>query len=145
MPVGKSKKTENADDYKQKYLRALADYQNLLKRVEQEKQRIEQEVAFSFWQRFLDIYEDMLRADVFVKDQGLKMILDKMKKFLKDSGVSEVELEGKKFDPELAEVVDVVSCSDDQEDNTVSKVYRKAYKLFDKVLQVGKVQVKKKS
>lgn len=145
MTDSKKKQSQTEVEFKEKYLRALADYQNLLKRVEQEKQRIEQDLSFRFLRRFLDIYDDVLRAEVFVTDPGLKMIKNKMKRFLQDFGVEEVDLEGKKFDPDLAEVVDVVECKDEQENNTISKVYRKAYKLSDKVLQVGKVQVKKKS
>src|SRR3989344_3216739 len=38
-------KRENTDEYKEKYIRALADYQNLSKRIEREREEIQKSAS----------------------------------------------------------------------------------------------------
>ncbi len=141
--MSKSQKKES--EWKSKYLRALADYQNLLKRFDQERVRIREEAIAEVLLPFLEVYEDIERAESFVKDEGLRLVKEKFEKVMRMFGVSEIELEGKEFDPEKAEVVDVRPAEKKEEENKISKVYKKAYRLKDRILQVGKVQVKRKS
>jgi molecular chaperone GrpE (heat shock protein) len=51
-----------------------------------------------------------------------------------------VPLEGKEFDPHVAEAVDVV---EGEKDNIVVEVLRKAYEFNGKLLRVGQVKVSK--
>ncbi len=140
-----SKTQKKESEWKSKYLRALADYQNLLKRFEQERVKIREEAMAEVLKPFLEVYEDIERAESFVEDEGLRLIKEKFEKVMRMFGVSEIELEGKDFDPEKAEVVDVQPAERKEEENKISKVYRKAYRLKDRILQVGKVQVKRRS
>lgn len=132
------KETEN---WKEKYLRALADYQNLEKRVRKElldfKKRANQELIL----RLLDIFDSLEKAEVFIKDEGLKLVRAKFNQILIEAGVEEIEVLNKKFDPNLAECVEVVR---GKKDNQVVEVLQKGYKLNDQVIRVARVKVEKK-
>ena len=85
---------------------------------------------------------DMLNtAEVFIKDPGLKMVIDGFKKTLTDLGLIEVELLGKPFDPHTAEAVATV---DGEENDMVTKVIKSSYKLQDTIVRIGQVEVSKK-
>lgn len=132
------KETEN---WKEKYLRALADYQNLEKRVRNElldfKKRANQELIL----RLLDIFDSLEKAEVFVKDEGLKLVRAKFNQILIEAGVEEIEVLNKKFDFNLAECVEVVR---GKKDNQVVEVLQKGYKLNDQIIRVARVKVEKK-
>lgn len=132
------KETEN---WKEKYLRALADYQNLEKRVRNElldfKKRANQELIL----RLLDIFDSLEKAEVFIKDEGLKLVRAKFNQILIEADVEEIEVLNKKFDPNLAECVEVVR---GKKDNQVAEVLQKGYKLNDQVIRVARVKVEKK-
>ncbi len=126
---------------KEKYLRALADYQNLSRRLESDRKRFEKEVVARVIEEFLEILDDIDKAEVFVKDKGLALVKDKFKKILKKFNVEEIDIKGKVFDPYLAEVVDTV---EGEKENVVTEVFLKGYKIGDKVLRPAKVQVSKR-
>ena len=128
-------------EMKEKYLRALADYQNLLKRFEEERKAIAFEASSKVIRDFLEVLDDMEKAEGFVKDKGLSLIKEKFKRLLGKWGVEEIEVEGRNFDPEVAEVIDTV---EGEKENKVVKVFQKGYKRDGKVLRVAKVQVSKK-
>lgn len=141
----KSKKFEElqkqVEEYKNKYLRALADYQNLQKRIEEEKKHIVFETLSKVLRDFLEVFDDIEKAEAFVKDEGLRMIKEKFRKIFLKWNVEELKLEGEEFNPEVAEVVDTV---EGEKEGIIKKVYVKGYKLGDKVLRHAKVQVSKK-
>jgi len=129
------------EEYKTKYLRALADYQNLEKRINLEKQELIKMANKNLLLKILPIVDDLEKAEIFVKDDGLKLVKDNFLKFLKNEGVEEIEVLGKEFDPQLAEAVEVVK---GEKDNIVVEVLRKGYRLGDKILRVAQVKVVKK-
>jgi molecular chaperone GrpE len=130
------------EEYKNKYLRSLADYQNFEKRVNQEKDEIRKIANKSLLLKFLPILDDLDKAEIFVKDEGLKIIKNKFLQFLKDEGVEEIDLLGKVFDPHLAEAVSIVQ---GKEDDKIVEVVRKGYRYGDQVLRVAQVKVSKRA
>lgn len=129
------------DEYKNKYLRALADYQNLDRRVRQEKEMYITTAKMSVLMEFLPFLDNLEKAEVFVKDAGLKMIKDNFLQTLKEMGIEELEVMNKEFDPHTAEAVDIV---EGDKDNMVVEVLSKGFKWKDRVLRVAKVKVSKK-
>ncbi|NMB56536.1 nucleotide exchange factor GrpE [Candidatus Beckwithbacteria bacterium] len=121
-----------------KYLRAIADYQNLEKRVAQEKQIWIKMANSDLLIRFLTIADDLDRAANFIKDAGLNMVRDNLTKLLAEFGVEEIQVLGKKFDHEIMECVGKEECKDKR---VVVKVESKGYKLYDKVIRPAKVIV----
>jgi molecular chaperone GrpE len=130
------------EEYKGKYLRALADYQNLEKRVDGEKQELRKNVNAQLIFQLLSFLDDLDRAEVFIKDEHLKLIKDNFWKLLHNQGLEEIEVQGKEFDPNTAEVIDLVPGN---KDNQVVEVTRKGYKFNGRVLRVAQVKVSKKN
>lgn len=131
----------HVEEYKNKYLRALADYQNFEKRVREEKDEIRRIANRDLILRLLTFLDNLDKADVFIKDEGLKMIKDNFYNILKSEGLEEIDVLGREFDPHMAEVVDVI---EGKEDNIVVEVLRRGFKYHGKVLRVAQVKVSKK-
>ena len=71
---------------------------------------------------------------------GIEMIYSQMKKIFEKYGIREIEIEGKEFDPYLAEAVERIE-TNEYPPNTVVKVIRKGYFIHDKVLRPARVAV----
>ena len=133
---------EELRDTNDKYLRALADYQNLGKRIEQTIPYAHIRTKSHVVLQFLEVLDDLEKAEIFVKDEGLKMIKDKLIRIFVELGVKEMDLFGTEYDPHLAEAVEIVPGADD---NIISEIVRKGYLIGDKVLRPAQVKVSKKS
>lgn len=132
---------KEVEEYKNKYLRALADYQNYEKRIREEKMQVEQIAMRGVFLKLLPFLDNLDKAEVFVKDSGLKMVKDGFHKTLQEMGLEEIHVLGKHFDPHLAEAIEIV---EGKEENIVQEVLRKGYKFVGKVLRVAQVKVTKK-
>ncbi len=130
------------DEYKQKYLRALADYQNFEKRVEFMKKELVSNANKGLLLRLLSFLDNLEKAEIFVKDSNLQMIKSSFIKVLSDEGLKEIEVLGKEFDPYTSEAIDIVP---GERENTVIEVFRKGYMLNDAVIRIAQVKVSKKS
>jgi len=134
----KEKLRKETEDFKNKYLRALADYQNFQKRILEEKKEWEKRIKNQFFLKILPFLDNLEKAEVFIKDAGLRLIKDQFLQLLKNEGVEEIDLLGKEFDPNLAEAIDVV---EGDKENIVVEVLRKGYKIGEQVLRVAQVKV----
>ncbi|KUK79141.1 MAG: Protein GrpE [Microgenomates bacterium 39_7] len=114
--------------------RSLADYQNLLRRVDSERSQIISLANKQLLESLLPVYDNLQTAASQLNDKGLNIVVDQFKQVLNEIGVKEIEALGKKFDVETMEAVDR------QEDgDTVVEVMRRGFKLKDKVLMHAKV------
>lgn len=129
------------EEVKDKYLRALADYQNLEKRIKNEIVKFKKKANRELILKLLDVMDSLENAEAFVQDQGLKLIKEKFKKILEDEGVEEIKVLGEEFNPEVADCVEVV---EGNKDNIVSEVVRKGYSLNKDIVREAKVKVEKK-
>ena len=129
------------DEFRTKYLRALADYQNLEKRINEEKELIRNMSNRNLILRLLPFLDNLDKAEIFIKDQNLKMIRDAFYKTLNEAGLEEINILGKEFDPNLAEVIDVVT---GEKDNVITEILRKGYMLNGQVIRIAQVKVSKK-
>ena len=130
------------EEFKNKYLRALADYQNLEKRVQEERVNVRASAEIGLIIKLLPFLDTLEKAEVFVKDEGLKIAKGQLEKVLIESGLKEIEVVGKEYDPYTAEVIDMVP---GEKDNVVVEVLRRGYKMTDKILRVAQVKVSKKT
>ena len=129
------------EEYKNKYLRALADYQNFEKRVYEDKEEIRTNANRTLIIKLLSFLDSLDKAEVFVKDANLKLVKDNFHKLLTEEGLEEIKVLGKEFDPYQAEVVDLV---EGEKENMVAEVLRKGYSLNGKIIRVAQVKVTKK-
>ena len=139
--VKKSSKDKELEDIKNQLKRALADYSNLQKRVEEEKKGLIKFANASLLIKFVGVLDSFEEADKELQDEGLSLAIKKFRDTLSSSGIQEIEVGGKNFDPLYHEAVEVVNGAND---NKVVEVLEKGYTLNDKVLRPAKVKVSKK-
>ena len=137
----KKKLDEPVIDWKGKYLRALADYQNLEKRTQAEKQEIRVYAAEAILMRLLPVVDTLVRAARQVKDPGLELALKELYSALSEQGVEKIEVVGKPFDPHQMECIEVVA---GDTDNMVVEELLPGYRLRDKIIRIAQVKVGKK-
>ncbi len=93
----------------------------------------------------LDNFERALSVSAQTRDfeslfKGVEMIYNELRKILEKFNIAEIEIEGKEFDPYLAEAVETV-VSKEHPPNTVVRVVQKGYKLHEKVIRPARVVV----
>jgi len=132
---------QQVEENKNKYLRALADYQNLEKRISEESFELMKMANKNLLVKILPFLDNLEKAEVFIKDQGLKISKDHFLQILKETGLEEIDVLNKDFDPVTAEAVDMIP---GKEENKVVEVLRKGYKFEDKIIRVAQVKVSKK-
>ena len=132
------------EEEKQKSLRLLADYQNLEKQTVNRINSRGDKIILDF----LTIYEDFIRAkNAYEKEGGnvesLNSIIKNMESILGHYDVKPIEVEGRKFDPKLHEVVQEIE-DDSNEEGTIVKEIAKGYIIRGEVMKYSKVCVSKK-
>lgn len=130
-----------AEEYKSKYLRALADYQNFEKRVADQRIELVKGANQELILKLLGFLDNLEKAEAFVKDPNLKLVKESFYKTLESTGLKEIDMIGREFDPYTAEVIDLV---EGDKDNIVTEVLRKGYELNGKVIRIAQVKVSKK-
>lgn len=145
--VKKSKKTQKNRDTQVQLKRALADYANLQRRIEQDKLQIADHLKSMFIVKLLPVLNNLeVSLKVLAKEasagarQGLEISINQFKKILQDWGVEEIKTEGE-FDPQLHEAIEVV---EGKEENKITQVLEKGYRLGDKILRPARVKVEKR-
>ena len=150
---------ENVEDLKQalieekkkaaEYLadaqRERADYQNLKKRTDQERQKALSSFNAEFIRALLPVVDDMQRAFDMIDPQtnnlkwveGFKIIQRNLQDILKSHGCTEIECIGKPFDPNLHEAV----AYENGEEGIVISEHRKGYMIKDELLRASQVAV----
>jgi molecular chaperone GrpE len=110
MKIGtKSKPKAENNEFKNQLARALADYDNLIKRVERERQELEVLSSFKIILKLLPILDNLRAALVHLKDPGLAIALKDFEEVLKSEGVEEIRVEkGIVFNHNLHEAVEMV-------------------------------------
>jgi molecular chaperone GrpE len=127
-------KVESLDN---SWKRALADYSNLEKRTADEKENFLTLVKIQIVESFLPFFDNLEKIQEHSKDEGLNLTLKDLQKVLKNIGVEEIEAEGKDFDHNFMEAIEVQK----GEKNKVLKIIQKGYLLNGFLLRPAKVAV----
>ena len=143
------KEKQNSSLNTEKWKRALADYQNLEKRTQQEIiDKVSSETGKLILE-FLTVYENFIRAkEVYEKEgvniTGLESIIKNMNSLFSEYGVKPIDALGKIFDPNLHEAISTVEDPKLDEDIIIEEI-AKGYIIRGKVLKYSKVCVSKKT
>jgi molecular chaperone GrpE len=139
-----------AAEWKAKYVRAMADIDNLRKRMRREHENAEQVAIQDFTARLLPAKDAMERGlemaasgdgvDAVSLMDGMSGTLGMINKAFVDSGVEEINPEGAVFDPELHEAVSVRNVPD-MEAGMVLTVFEKGYVFNGRLIRPAKVEV----
>lgn len=136
-------------DYKDRYVRLYAEFDNVRKRNEREKLEFVKYASEQLIIEFLAILDNLELSLNAAKDKhedyeafikGVEMVMTHIYGMLKKNGVKQVEAEGKRFDPNCHEVL-MQEPRDGVEDGTVIGVFQKGYCLHDKVIRTAKVKL----
>ncbi len=134
-----------ADEYKDKWMRNVAEFDNYKKRNAKLWQDAYSEGISSVILKVLPVGDNLERALSLGLDEkteeGVRGILRKYEDTLKGIGIEEINPAGKKFDPNVAEAVMQVEPQEGDESENVKQVFEKGYKFKDKIIRYAKVSV----
>ena len=119
--------------------RSLADYANLEKRIESQRQFFVTLATTAMVTKMIEVLDDFNLTYQHLQDAGLKIAIDKFISVLKTEGVEEIEALNHKFNPETMECVEAVP----GQDNLVISVKKPGYKLNGHVIRPAHVVVGK--
>jgi len=128
------------DKVKNQLVRALADYDNLRKRIEREKEGFEKMASVKFAIKMIIIFDMIEVAQTHLKDSGIALTLEEFRKILNEEGIEKIKIEeGDKFDEEFCEAVEVVK---NGENGRIAEVVLAGWKFNDgPVIRPTKVKV----
>ena len=133
------------DEYKDKWMRSVAEFDNYKKRNAKIWQEAFVEGKVEIISKILSIGDNLERALSMITDEGTKeginLLLRQFNNVLKEINVEEINPVGEKFDPNYHEAVMQVEALDKEESDTVKAVFQKGYKLGDKIIRYAKVSV----
>ena len=125
---------------KDQLARALADYDNLVKRTEAEKAIWMSFAKKDLLVKLLPVVDSLETAQGHLKDPGLDLVLAEVKKVFESEGIIEIDTKGE-FDANLHEAIDI---KDGGKKNVIAEVLQKGYKFTSgEVIRHAKVRVYK--
>ena len=137
---------QEANDYKDKYLRAQAEMANFKKRLERRYEEQVEEEKKRLLLRFLSVADNLERAlnhadlnDDGLRD-GIQLTYQELQHLLAQEGVERIESEGQPFDPSYHEAVAIIPTSEAEADTVVAQL-QKGYLYRDQLLRPAKVHV----
>jgi molecular chaperone GrpE len=139
---------EENSDLKDKWQRALADYQNLERRTQVEILQRVSEKTNDLLLNFINIYEDFLRAEKSLSKEkinttGIIAVIKNMENTLAENNIKPIDAVGQIFDPQIHEAVSMVE-NDTLDDGTITQEVSKGYMSGKAILKPSKVIVSKK-
>ena len=134
---------------KKEYMFLMAEFDNFRKRTIKEKSEIIRNAGEQVFKGLLPILDDFERGIHASKDddnaknvrEGFVLIYNKLKKYLEQNGVKEMDPEDRDFDTEKHEAISVVPMSDEEQKGKIIDTVVKGYMINDKVLRHAKVVV----
>jgi molecular chaperone GrpE len=139
-----------AEDYKDRWLRLAAEFENYKKRTAREFSALVKSASENVIRDLLPTLDAVRRAlDHKVEEgqpasesyqEGVRMILEQFPKTLENRGLLEIETVGQPFDPNLHEAMMQVE-SENHDEGIVTDVVERGYMLGDKVVRHAKVVV----
>ncbi|MCW7077470.1 MAG: nucleotide exchange factor GrpE [Candidatus Syntropharchaeales archaeon] len=133
------------DELNDKYLRALADFDNYKKRVEKDRVRNRELGREEVILKILNVLDDFERA--FESDdksnpilEGFRAIYEGLLKALAEFEVRPFESVGEVFDPIFHDAISTTPASD-HPPHTITKEFQRGYLIGEKVLRPAKVEV----
>ena len=134
---------------KDQLLRQMAEFDNFRKRTLREKSELIKNAAESAFKGLLPIVDDFERAlkategvsDAGAVREGMELIYKKLKKYMEQNGVREMDPEDRDFDADRHEAISAVPVPDESLKGKILDTVEKGYTINDKVLRHAKVVV----
>lgn len=119
--------------------RALADYQNLEKRINTQKSEWIKMSNKDLLLRLLPGLDNLILAERNTQDEGVKLSIKHFMDILEREGVRQIETLGSDFDPKIMEAIE----TREGEEGKVLEEVKAGYMLYDQVLRPAQVVVGK--
>lgn len=139
--------TPQADEWKDKYVRLYADFDNYKKRTQKEMLGSYNNGLSAALEQMLPVVDNFDRAIAAIDEndksdfaQGVNMIYKQLIETLKNFGVEPIEALGKNFDPNFHDAVMHID-DDNYGENEIVEEFVKGYMVKDKVLRHSVVKV----
>ena len=140
---------QQLEELKDKYLRAVAEFENFKRRTLKEKTELILNGGEKAITAILPIIDDMERAIenahkqecVDAVEEGWELIYKKLLSTLEGMGVKKIEVDGKDFDVDFHEAVAMVPGMGDDNKGKIIDCVQTGYTLNDKVIRHAKVAV----
>ena len=116
-------------------------------RMEREKARVMEANRTQLAQVLLEAVDDLERALAAAGDatvplvDGVRLTLASLEKKVAELGAVRICVLGQRFDPHVAEAIDLVPVSDGAQDDVVVQEVRAGYRIGDRVLRPARVRV----
>ncbi len=146
--------SEEVAALKDQLLRLQADFENLRRRTLREKEEAYRYGHENLVKDLLPTVDNLERAvehtrqseggDVEGLMQGVELVLRELQGVFGRYGVTEIEADGKPFDPEVHEAM-AQAPDDERPPNTVVQVFQRGYQLHDHLIRPARVVVSKPS
>ena len=139
------------DKEKKEYLFLMAEFDNFRKRTLKEKSELIKNAGESAFKGLLPIVDDFERAlkatensdDASSVREGMELIYKKLKKYMEQNGVKEMDPEDREFDADKHEAISAVPVPDESLKGKILDTVEKGNTINDKVLRNAKVVVGK--
>jgi len=146
-----SKLARELEDMKNRYFRALADYQNLQRRTAKEQLEARGRGVEDFMKKLLPVIDTLEKAiEQIAKSNVDKKIIDGLEMFsiqftdvLEKEGLKEITARGQKFDPNYHEAM-CKRCVEKEDDEVILTEFEKGYMFKERVLRTAKVEINHK-
>jgi molecular chaperone GrpE len=142
---------KECSESKDKYLRVLAEMENMRKRLQKERQELVQHAIQNNMVEFLNPIDHMENALKFAQEMsddvkhwalGFQMILNQFKDVLANHGVVAFSSVGTPFDPNRHEAIEMIVTKEYPPGTVVSESV-KGYKMGDRIIRPARVTVAK--
>lgn len=142
---------EQADKFKNDYLYLRAEFENYKRNAIKERSDLIKYGGERFVRELLEIVDNFDRAlavnvtpeNLATYKQGIEMTATELKNLLTRHNVVEIPSDGVPFDPNIHEALSS-EATDKVAAGHVARVFKKPYKMHDKVIRTGQVVVAKK-
>ena len=105
----KTAKKDEVKELKNQLARALADYDNLTKRVEKERDSFRRLATLGIIARILPVYDMLEEAQEQLQDSGLAIIIKELTDIFDEEEINKVKADkGDEFDENVHEVIEAV-------------------------------------
>lgn len=124
-----------------KYKRALADYQNLQRRSNEEKLEWVRSANKEFILKILPVLDTLMLAQKHTEDKNFVLTVAQFLQVLEQEGVTRIKTIGEEFNPHTMEAVSTTDVK--EEKNKVIEETRAGYIYYDLVIRPAQVIVGK--
>ena len=134
-------------NYKERLMRTTAEYDNFRKRTDKEKLQMYSNAMSKAILSILPVVDSLEMAEKSAEGgsesykKGLLMVKAQFNEALSALGVKPFGEVGDTFNPDVHNAVSHIEDEKNEEENVVSEVFQKGYKLQDKVIRHAMVQV----